>query len=113
MNFILYLYNFLSKKINIFILGRKKVDISIDKIAHSDKPSSVFQPIIYLCIASSCPFVSFHEAPLPKFGFHPCRVYLFSLFFSKDIVSVALYDLSTMPDGLGLRSVVSQATCIY
>jgi len=30
--------------------------------------------------------------PLPKFGFHPCRVYLFSLFFSKDIVSVALYD---------------------
>lgn len=83
------------------------------KNAHSDKPSSVFQPIIYLCIASSCPFVSFHEAPLPKFGFHPCRVYLFSLFFSKDIVSVALYDLSTMPDGLGLRSVVSQATCIY
>lgn len=77
------------------------------KFAHSDKPCSVFQPIIYLCIAPSCPFVSFHEAPLPKFGFHPCRVYLFSLFFSKDIVSVALYDLSTLPDGLGLRSVVS------
>ena len=57
---------------------------------------------------SSYQFNSLYEAPLPKFGFHPCRVYRFSLFFSKDIVSVALYDLSTMPDGLGLRSVVSK-----
>ena len=42
-----------------------------------------------------------------KFGFLPCRVYLFSLFFSKDIVSVALYSLSTIHICLGLRLVVS------
>ena len=63
---------------------------------------------IYVYNTSSYQFNSLYEAPLPKFGFHPCRVYRFSLFFSKDIVSVALYDLSTMPDGLGLRSVVSK-----
>ena len=31
-----------------------------------------------------------------KFGFLPCRVYLFSASFSTRIVSVALYSLSTM-----------------
>lgn len=48
------------------------------------------------------------KLPYQNLGFILAEFTAFHSFFSKDIVSVALYDLSTMPDGLGLRSVVSK-----
>ena len=62
----------------------KKSRFSSTKYAHSDKPSSVFQPIIYLCIMHSVlNSILQNQIPLPKFGFHPCRVYLFSFVLFK------------------------------
>ena len=101
--------NFLNIFFNHHIFLTKKADFHRQNMLILISRVLFFNRLfIYVYNTSSYQFNSLYEAPLPKFGFHPCRVYRFSLFFSKDIVSVALYDLSTMPDGLGLRSVVSK-----
>jgi len=73
------------------------MSIFIDKKTHSDKPGPVFQPIIYLCfrIQENVEFRALNS-PTKIWVSSLQSLPLFILSFQKDIVSVALYDLSTI-----------------